>query len=70
MRISLTAKILNKRPKEKSKSHKEKEAKREEMMKNKIVCEKCGKSETLYNVQNHYYCKECKPKKRGRKKNV
>jgi len=70
MRISYTAKILNKLPKLNSKSHKEKEAKWEDIMKNKIVCKKCGKSETLYKVKDNYYCKECKPKKRGRKKNV
>lgn len=31
------------------------------MMSKRIVCEKCGKSNvTLYNIQNHYYCKDCK----------
>ena len=70
MRLNITAKILNRMPKKESKSHKEKELKYENMMKNKIVCEKCGKNETLYNVKDHYYCKECKNKKRRTKKNV
>ena len=30
-------------------------------MSKRIGCEKCGKSNvTLYNIQNHYYCKDCK----------
>ena len=59
--MSAAAKVLNKQPKENSKSHKEKEAKRLAMMSKRIVCEKCGRSDiTLYNKQGHYYCKECK----------
>ncbi len=58
--MSAAAKILNKEPKINSKSHKEKEAKRELLMSRKIVCEKCGKSKTLYKNQGHYYCKDCK----------
>ena len=59
--MSAVAKVLNKQPKENSKSHKEKEAKRQAMMSKRIVCEKCGKSNvTLYNIDNHYYCKNCK----------
>lgn len=59
--MSAVAKVLNKQPKSNSKSHKEKEAKRQVMMSKKIVCEKCGRSNvTLYNIENHYYCKECK----------
>lgn len=55
------ARILNQRPKKNSKSHKEKEAKRMEMMSNKIICEKCGNGNTtLYNKQGHYYCQKCK----------
>ncbi len=58
--MSAAAKVLNKQPKKNSKSHKEKEAKRIVMMSKRIVCEKCGKNNTLYNLQGHYYCKECK----------
>lgn len=68
MKLNIAARILNIMPKKNSKSHLEKEAKWEQMMKNKIVCEKCGKNETLFKVKGHYYCKECKNKKRGRKK--
>lgn len=56
--MSAVAKVLNMQPKENSKSHKEKEAKIQAMMSKRIVC---GKSNvTLYNIQNHYYCKDCK----------
>lgn len=59
--MSAVAKVLNKQPKENSKSHKEKEAKRQAMMSKRIVCEKCGKSNvTLYNIKEHYFCKDCK----------
>lgn len=59
--MSAAAKVLNKQPKTNSKSHKEKEAKRQAMMSKRIVCEKCGKGNvTLYNIKNHYYCQNCK----------
>ena len=53
--MSAAAKVLNKQSKTNSKSHKEKEAKRQAMMSKRIVCEKCGQGNvTLYNIQNHY----------------
>ena len=59
--MSAAAKVLNKQPKKNSKSHKEKEAKRQVLMSKRIVCEKCGKGNvTLNNIQNHYYCQNCK----------
>ena len=59
--MSAAAKVLNKQPKKNSKSHKEKEAKRQVLMSKRIVCEKCDKGNvTLYNIQNHYYCQNCK----------
>lgn len=59
--MSAAAKVLNKQPKTNSKSHKEKEAKRQAIMSKRIVCEKCGKGNvTLYNIENHYYCEDHK----------
>ncbi len=58
--MSAVAKVLNRQPKKNSKSHQLKEAKRAAMMSRKILCEKCGKNTTLYNIQGHYYCKDCK----------
>ena len=59
--MSEVAKVINRQPKENSKSYKDKEAKRIVMMSKKIVCEKCGNGNvTLYNIGNHYYCKNCK----------
>lgn len=59
------AKLLNIKPKENSKSHKEKEKKYEEMMKKKITCKKCKRSNTTLlkkqakNGKTYYICKEC-----------
>lgn len=58
------AKVLNKQPKLNSKSHKEKENKRLQMLKKKVVCKKCKNGNvTLYRIEGNYYCKDCKTKK-------
>lgn len=60
------AKQLNKQPKEYSKAHEDKEKKYKEMMKKRIKCKKCHKSNvTLLKKQDkngniYYICTECR----------
>ena len=61
--MSAMAKAKNRMPKPNSKTQ---QKKKEEALKNpveKIVCEKCQNGNTtLFNIKNHYYCKNCKEK--------
>lgn len=59
--MSASAKILNKQPKTNSKAQKQKKERLAKLTHKIIACEQCNATETtLYNIQGHYYCKNCK----------
>lgn len=59
--MSASAKILNKQTKENSKAQKQKKERLAKLTHKIIACEKChATNATLYNIQGHYYCKNCK----------
>lgn len=59
--MSASAKILNKQAKTNSKAQKQKKEKLAKFTHKIIACEKCNTTNTtLYNIQGHYYCKNCK----------
>lgn len=63
MRMSARAKILNQTPKKNSKTQQEKREMAKKNYRPRIVCEKCKNGNvTLYNVEGHYICKNCKDK--------
>ena len=59
--MSASAKILNKQPKKNSMAQKQKKERLAKFTHRIIACEKCNiTNTTLYNIQGHYYCKNCK----------
>lgn len=63
MRMSARAKILNQMPKENSKTQQEKREIAKKNYRARIVCEKCKNGNaTLYNIEGHYICKNCREK--------
>lgn len=60
MRLSAVAKVLNKQPKENSKTQLEKKAKLKENPTKYIACKNCHQTNvTLIKGKDSYYCKFC-----------
>ena len=63
--MSASAKILNMKPKKNSKAQKQKRKLLSKLTHKVIGCKKCHKTNTtLYNIQGHYYCKDCKQRRK------